>query len=296
MPVFQMMRVRHWLKNLLVLFPLAFSGHATDLSYDLPALAAFVSFSLGSSSVYIFNDLRDLEADRTHPRKRNRPIASRRVSVRLATVVSVACLLASVVIALWFASDVRDALLVLGSYFALNIGYSLGWKNVPVIDIAILASGFVLRVLFGGAMCGIAVSSWLLLTILALSVFLALGKRRGELLRHGSSMRKSLERYSQSFLDKNLYMYLGIGLVFYSLWTFERIGGESGVGLDSSSLALVLGIPIVMIMCLRYSMDIESSDSDGDPIEIVSGSGGDKWLAVCAIAWCVDMAIGLYVA
>lgn len=296
MPFLQLMRAKHWLKNLLVLFPLAFSGHAIEPSYVLLAIAAFVSFSLASSSVYIFNDLRDLESDRAHPRKRNRPIANGSVSVRLASVVSIACLFVAIVAALRFASNICDALLVLGVYVALNVGYSIGWKNVPVVDIAILASGFVLRILFGGAVCGIGISSWLLLTILALSVFFALGKRRGELLRHGPSMRKSLEKYTQSFLDKNLYMYLGIGLVFYSLWTFERIGGGSGIYLDSSSLALVLGIPIVMIMCLRYSMDIESSGSDGDPMEVITGSGGDRWLAVCVVAWCIDMAIGLYIA
>lgn len=222
------MRVRHWLKNLLTLFPLVFSGNVVNSHYLALALAAFLSFSFGSSAVYVFNDLRDLEADRAHPRKRNRPIASGRVSVQLACVVALICLVASVSLVFFFASNVIDAAIVLGAYFVLNVGYSLGLKNVPVIDIAILASGFVLRILFGGAVCGIGISSWLLLTILALSVFFALGKRRGELLRHGSAMRKSLEAYSPSFLDKNLYMYLGVGLVFYSLWTFERIGAGGG--------------------------------------------------------------------
>lgn len=225
MPLLQMMRVKHWVKNFLVLFPLVFSGHVTDPRFVFLAVAAFASFSLGSSAVYIFNDLRDLEADRAHPRKKNRPIASGRVQVRVAVAVALLCVAASVAIVCSFSASILDALLVLVVYLTLNVGYSLGFKNVPIVDIAILASGFVLRVLFGGAMCGIGISSWMLLTILALSVFFALGKRRGELLRHGSGMRKSLESYSPGFLDKNLYMYLGVGLVFYSLWTFERGGG-----------------------------------------------------------------------
>lgn len=294
MPLIQMMRVKHWMKNFLVLFPLVFSGHAIDPRYIFLAVAAFASFSLGSSAVYIFNDLRDLEADRSHPRKRNRPIASGRVSVGVAVTVALLCLAAAVILACALSANVLDALLVLGVYLALNVGYSLGLKNVPLVDIAILASGFVLRVLFGGAMCGIGISSWLLLTILALSVFFALGKRRGELLRHGSAMRKSLESYSLGFLDKNLYMYLGVGLVFYSLWTFERAGGFNAI-LGPDSIALVLGIPIVMMICLRYTMDIESSDSDGDPMEVIAGAGGDKWLIACAAAWCIDMVVGLYV-
>lgn len=116
----------------------------------------------------------------------------------------------------------------------------------------------------------------------------------GELMCHGSSMRKSLEACSLGFLDKNLYVYLGISLVFYSLWTFERVGGFNAV-LDARAIVLILGIPIVMMMCLRYSMDIESSDSDGDPMEVVFGRGKvDAALLAYALAWCVDMFVGLY--
>lgn len=275
--------------------PLLSPGNITHSDHLLLAVIAFFAFSLGPSGVHIFNDLHDVEADRNHPRKKHRPIASGKVPIPAAVLTCCICLLASITITLFFASDVWSALTILGFYLLANVGYSLGLKNVPIIDIAILASGFVFRILFGGAMCGIQISSWLLLTILALSVFFALGKRRGELLRHGSSMRKSLESYTLGFLDKNLYVYLGIGLVFYSLWTFERIGGFN-TALDVSSVALILGIPIVMMMCLRYSMDIESSDSDGDPMEVVFGRGKmDKALITYAILWCLDMLIALYV-
>ena len=167
------------MKNLLVLFPLVFSGHLTDPASLFAAAAAFVAFSLGASSVYIFYDLRDVEADRSHPRKKNRPIASGKVPIPVAVIIALVCLVLSFAIVILFAMDLYVTLVILGIYIVVNVGYSLGLKNVPIVDIAILASGFVFRVLFGGGMCGIHISSWLLLTILTLSVFLALGKRRG---------------------------------------------------------------------------------------------------------------------
>ncbi len=294
MLLLKIMRVKHWVKNLLVLFPLIFSGSLTDPAALIVAVAAFVAFSFGASAVYIFNDLRDIEVDRNHPRKKSRPIASGKISVPVAVTVAVVCLLVSLAITLLFAQDVWSAVLVLGIYIIANIGYSLGLKNLSIVDIAILALGFVFRVLFGGGMCGIQISSWLLLTILTFSIFLALGKRRGELLRHGSAMRKSLEAYPPGFLDKNLYVYLGISLVFYSLWTFERIGGFDSA-LDMQAVMFILGIPIVMMVCFRYTMDIEASNSDGDPMEVVFGRGKmDKTLLAYGLVWCLDMLVGLY--
>lgn len=290
MPYIKLLRVKHWIKNLLVLFPLAFSGLALDGSIALMGLTAFASFCFMSSAVYIFNDIRDVEADRLHPRKRERPIASGQVSIAGASAIALLLALASLALAAFLSLELIATMATILAYMVLNLGYSLGWKNVPVADIAILASGFLLRVLFGGFFCAIPISSWLFLSVLSLSFFLALGKRRGELKRHGSASRKSLEAYTLPFLASNMYVYLGLGLAFYSLWTFERIGGFS-VALSSSSALFVSGIPLVMLICLRYSLDVERPDEDGDPVEVILH---DKALLVLGALWVADMLIGVY--
>lgn len=285
----KLIRIKHWLKNALVLFPAVFSGTIFAPTVALQCLAAFLSFSLAASAIYIINDVNDADADRANPAKCTRPIASGAIKKHPALVVSAIFMVASIALDI-IAADMWVTIGLLVLYIALNIGYSLGLKNHPIIDIAILASGYILRVLFGGSFCGINVSSWLFLTILSLSVFLALGKRLGELKCNGSVSRKSLERYPTAFLSKNMYVYLGMGLVFYSLWTFERIGGFS-VSLDISTFMLILGIPLTMLVCLRYSFDIESESCDGDPMEVVLS---DKWLIVLFLVWLALMIEGLY--
>ncbi|WP_165062222.1 decaprenyl-phosphate phosphoribosyltransferase [Adlercreutzia sp. ZJ154] len=287
----KLLRVKHWLKNLLVFFPLVFSGRLLDVHELWLATASFVSFCFAASAVYILNDIRDVDLDRLHPRKKNRPLASGAISIKPAIGVMVALFIFAICIPVVFASNIALTCALLAVYVLVNIAYSLGLKNVPLADVVILASGFILRVLFGGVFCNIAVSSWLFLTVLSLSLFLALGKRRGELLRHGAGYRKSLEAYSISFLDKNMYVYMGLGLMFYSLWTFERIGEFAG-GIELSSALPICGILLAMIACLRYTMDTENPQCDGDPIEVALK---DKAFLLIAVLWAIVMILSIYI-
>lgn len=284
----KLLRIKHWIKNLLVLFPLAFSGDLVNPTMDVNGILGLLTFCLLSSSVYILNDLRDVEADRAHPRKKYRPIASGSIKAPSAIVIAMLMTLCSFALGYLISAEPILSTLILVCYAIINIAYSAGLKHVPIAEIVILSIGFLLRVLFGSTILGIAISSWMFLCVLALALFLSLGKRRGELNHHGASSRKSLERYSIQFLDKNMYMFLGMGLVFYSLWTFSRI---DSIMLDGSALLLVSSIPLAMFICLKYSFDIEVEANDGDPVEVVFG---DWSIILMILLWGISVGLGIY--
>lgn len=257
----KLIRVKHYLKNFLILLPLIFSGYLLNSNYLVSALIGFVEFSLICSVVYIINDINDKEIDMKHDKKKNRPIASGRVSVREGVII-IGILLTILIIILLIYGIKNSALLILLLYLIINLGYSFGLKNIPLVDICILTFGFVARVLFGGAITGVVVSSWLNLTVLAMAFFIALGKRRNEMNKTGKTTRKVLKYYTKEFLDKNMYMFLSIAIVFYSLWTVDdRVVNRINVN-------LLWTVPIVIIICMRYSMIVED-DNDGDPVEVV---------------------------
>lgn len=287
------LRTKHWIKNALVFFPLVFAGRALDLSSLLQGCLAFASFCLFSSFVYVVNDIKDIEADKLHPVKRNRPLASGAISTLGAVALVATLAVVAIIIVGLFAQKVWQSFVLIGLYVVLNVAYSFGGKNIPVVDVGILASGFLLRVLYGGTFCGIPISSWLFLTVLSLAFYFALGKRRGEMKRYGIEARKSLQGvrgYTESFLDKNMYVFLACGFVFYSLWTFERIGSFSA-SFSLNTLLFVLGIPLAMLICMRYSLDLESEDCDGDPVDTVFT---DKPLLILIAFWFCIMLLSVY--
>ena len=258
----KLMRVHHYIKNFLVFAALACSGEFFVLKKLGLATLGFVSFCMISSVVYIINDINDVEKDRKHPTKKNRPIASGAVPIKnaiiLAIVLGVIVLVCSYFINSW------KAICLLGLYFILNLGYSFGLKNIAIVDIAILASGFFIRLLYGSVVSMIDISNWLYLTVIAGAFYFALGKRRNELKKNGSGKtRKVLKAYSEAFLDKNMYMCLGLMNMFYALWS-----------MDADTIAhynteyLILTVPIVLLITMKYSMNIEG-ESDGDPVEVL---------------------------
>lgn len=261
MDYLKLMRLKHYIKNFLIFLPLLFSGKLLDFSNILKTLGGVICFSLIASSIYIINDIKDKDKDRKHKTKCNRPIASGKISVKNAIIfMAVLLILVTVLVIAMNFSILSIGFLLL--YFILNLVYSLGLKNVPLIDIIILVSGFVIRVLFGASILSITVSNWLYLTVMALSFYLGLGKRRNEIMKTGSNTRKVLKYYTKEFLDKNMYMFLSMTIIFYSLWT-------SDVDIVSKSNNLLIWtIPLVIVICMRYSMDIEG-ESDGDPVEVI---------------------------
>lgn len=257
----KLMRPKHYIKNFLIFLPLLFSGKLLNLSNILITLGGVICFSLMASSIYIINDIKDKDKDRKHKTKCNRPIASGKITVKNAIIfMFILLILVTVLVIVMNLSILSIGFLAL--YFILNLAYSLGLKNIPLIDIIILVSGFVIRVLFGASILSITVSNWLYLTVIAISFYLGLGKRRNEIMKTGSNTRKVLKYYTKEFLDKNMYMFLSMTIIFYSLWTTD-------VDIVSKSNNLLIWtVPLVIVICMRYSMDIEG-ESDGDPVEVI---------------------------
>ena len=256
----KLIRIKHYLKNLLIFVPLIFSISFYSLENDIKTTIGFILFSLVCSMVYIINDLGDIEKDRKHPRKCKRPLASGAVTKKEAYILLVVIALIVIVGNILIKTNIYSIIILL-VYLILNILYSKCFKNIPIIDVVCLVTGFVLRVVYGASIINVEVSNWLYLTIISLSFYLALGKRRNEL-QAGTDTRDVLKFYNKDFLDKNMYMFLTLMIVFYSMWC-----------VDASNIAkfgnnLMFSVPILMLITMKYNMNIEG-DSDGDPIEVL---------------------------
>ena len=168
-------------------------------------------------------------------------------------------------------------------YLLLNIGYSFGLKNVPILDILILASGFLIRILYGGFLTNTPISNWLFLTVMSLSLYAGLGKRRNEKIKNKNKSRNVLKYYTKEFLDKNMYTFLATSLVFYSLWCTNN-----GTHIEDSKM--IISIPFLYFIVLRYSLIIEG-DSFGDPIDVLLK---DKILLLSSVLYCIIMGVLIY--
>lgn len=280
----KLMRVHHYIKNFLVFAALACSGQMFRPEKLYAGVLGFVAFCMVSSVVYIVNDIRDVEKDRAHPTKCKRPIASGAVSVRNACVLAMVLVIVAAACNLLVFRWESTALLAL--YLVLNLAYSFGLKNVPIVDITILVAGFLIRILYGALVTQIVISNWLYLTVIAISFFFALGKRRNELKQLGSGQtRKVLEKYPVAFLDKSMGMCLTLANVFYALWSMDA----NTVSLYGSN-TLVFTVPIVLLITMKYSLNVEG-DSDGDPVEVLLH---DKVLLVLCVVYLAAMFAILY--
>lgn len=230
-----------------------------------------------SSAVYIFNDYRDVEKDRKHPTKKNRPLASGKIKPQIAMIISAVCFGSSIIISMLMANDASTFCLLL--YGALNIAYSMGLKNKPIIDIVILASGFVLRVFYGGHITNSLISKWLYLVVVTGSLYLGLGKRRNEL-KSQTDTREVLKYYNEAFLEKNMYVCVALANVFYSLWAMEM-----------SDTQVSWTIPVIIVIFMCYSLDVEG-DSDGDPVEVILK---DKIMLAIIIFYVISVFLLLYI-
>lgn len=283
----KLIRVKHWLKNGLVFLPIFFSSNIFNINLLLTSVLAFFIFSFTSSIVYVVNDMSDIEKDKLHPVKKNRPLASGAISIPMARVVIV-ILFVLVALLSFFAYKENNnvfVFLIPLIYLVLNIMYSKGLKNIPIIDVVILVSGFVFRVMYGGVITDIEVSKYLYLMIIFGAFYLGFGKRRNEIIKNGEKSRKVLELYNKEFLDKNMYVMLGLAVVSYTLWcvdpaTIARVGNDY----------LFWTIPLLIIILLLYSLNIEGN-SHGDPIEVILA---DKKLLVTVFIYIIVMGGILY--
>lgn len=282
----KLLRIKHWLKNVLVLLPLFFGKSIFNLNKIFFVLIAFILFSFISSIVYIINDINDIEADRNHPKKKNRPLASGKVSIKNAILVLILLMILSISLIIYLYNKTTNIFIILIPllYLILNILYSTKLKHIPIIDVAILVSGFVLRVYYGGIASNIEISSWLYLMIMFGSFYLGFGKRRNEM-KHNNT-RKVLKYYNKEFLDKNMYVSLGLSIISYSLWCVDPL-----TKLNISSNYLILTIPLVMMIFQKYSLIIEG-ESDGDPIEVILN---DRLLISLITAYIIVMIFIIYI-
>ncbi|ARU46909.1 decaprenyl-phosphate phosphoribosyltransferase [Corynebacterium silvaticum] len=284
------LRPKQWVKNVLVLAAPAAAGtealFAPRTLVDI--LIAFVAFCMSASAIYLINDARDVEADRQHPTKRFRPIAAGVLPINLAYGMAVSLMLAAVFIS-YFASSGHGLGIVVVVYIALQLGYCFGWKHQPVIDIALVSSGFMLRAMAGGVAAGINLSQWFLLVAAFGSLFMASGKRYAEILlakKSGAKIRKSLEGYTPTYLRFVWTLSATAVVIAYSLWGFEMAASSSG----TASVWYQVSMVPFTVAILRYAADVDRGDG-GAPDELALS---DRALQVLAIAWVVCIGIAVY--
>lgn len=267
-------RPKQWIKNVLVAAgPLA-GGWPNGWETTVAVILAFVCFCLIASAVYLVNDVIDRPEDRAHPVKRFRPIASGEVGPGLALGTAVVLAVASLLVAYAFGRP--QLIVVLGSYAVIQLSYCLWLKYQAVLDLAAVASGFLLRAIAGGVAAGVVLSQWFLLVASFGSLFMVAGKRYSEVHlvgEHAASTRRSLEDYSASYLRFTWGLAASATITFYCLWAFEVGGGNP-------LLAQLSIIPFVLAL-LRYAVDIDRGAA-GEPESIVAG---DRVLETLGLCW-----------
>lgn len=281
MAVVRGMRPRQWVKNLLVLAAPIAAGTLLEPEVLGPTALAFVCFCLLSGAVYLLNDCLDRDADRLHPSKRLRPVAAG--DLTRTTAVGVACAFAVLALVLaGFAS--ADLVVLLCCYLALQLSYTLWLKHEPVIDLVIVASGFLMRALAGGVAAGLPISQWFLLVSGFGSLFIVAGKRFSEIRALGAAAgtRRSLNRYTESYLRFVWTLAAGATVLAYSLWAFAE-NTPDGLPWHTISIA-----PFVMGV-LRYAVDIDTAKA-AEPEEIV---WRDRVLQLIGVVWLVVVCVGV---
>ncbi len=246
-------RMKQWLKNLMVFFPPLLSGAFLPMAMMSRGFLPFLAFCFASSSTYLFNDIIDRRRDAAHPVKSLRPIAAGRVPVVGAVVLALLLAVFSVLLSLKVSSTF---LLYVAVYMVVSVAYTLLFKDMPIIDVFCIALGFVLRLYGGGEAFNVQISDWLFLSVFLLAIFLSFGKRFSEqriLGEVAGSHRKTLEEYPEKFLESALYLSGATVLVTYSMYAITRP-------------VMVYTVPLCMFGLLRYLMRIQRGDN-GDPTE-----------------------------
>ncbi|HWZ04746.1 MAG TPA: decaprenyl-phosphate phosphoribosyltransferase, partial [Mucilaginibacter sp.] len=284
----KLLRPKDWAKNMFLFIPSFFAGHFFVLQKMEILLAGFFAFCCMASSIYIINDYRDIENDRKHPVKSKRPLASGKVPVKIAIAISIFLVLAGAFLA-WLANPDCWFLFILGVYYIMNLCYCFGLKNIAILDMIIVALGFVLRVKGGAIIINVESSSWLIIMTFLLALFMAIGKRRDDILLQdssGTSMRKSLSGYNLSFLDTMLGLFSAIIIVAYINYTvapdtIERLGTYR---LYYSSLFVIAGI-------MRYLQVVFIKKQSGSPTEILYK---DHFIQITIVLWIACIYVLLY--
>ena len=288
----KLIRPKDWAKNLFLFVPVFFAEQISNTQILLYVLAGFVCFSFVASSIYIINDYRDIEDDKKHPVKCNRPLASGAVSKTAAIIICIILLIAGFTGA-WFIRD--KFMFVLGIYFMLNLGYSFGLKAIPILDIIIVAIGFVLRIKAGAVIAavvipnGIDLSGWLTIMVFLLALFMALAKRRDDVLlklSSGTDMRKAVKGYNLEFINVALSLICAVIIVSYFMYSMspEIMARLQTYRLYYTCLFVLGGV-------LRYLQLVFVQQNSQSPTKILYK---DRFIQVCILLWMASFYIILY--
>jgi decaprenyl-phosphate phosphoribosyltransferase len=274
-PFIRLARPKHWVKNAFVAAPLFFTPSALSWASAAIVVQAVLAFSLVASAIYAFNDWMDRAADRLHPEKRHRPVASGAVAPNAALAFAALLLLAGGALALRLPPEFG---VILACYAVLNIAYSLGLKNISLLDVLVIAISFVLRVEAGAMAIGIVPTVWILVCTGLLALFLALAKRRDDLTSDlDAAHRKSLAGYNLPFIDTTIAVVLGALLVGYLMYTTD-----DAVLRKFGTERLYMTAPFVVAGILRYLQIALVEKRSGSPTEIALS---DRFLIVCVLGW-----------
>ncbi|MCR5248205.1 MAG: decaprenyl-phosphate phosphoribosyltransferase [Paludibacteraceae bacterium] len=289
----KIVRPQQWVKNLFVFLPIFFDKHLFEIEYLLPTIVVFVAFCAIASSIYCLNDIFDVESDRVHLQKRERPIASGKISKQTAYIIMIICATVSAISIIIGDFSLGDNKSILGiiilTYFFMNIAYCIGLKNKAIVDIFIIAIGFVLRVLAGGFASGIWLSQWIILMTFLLSLFLALAKRRDDVVlfqETGEKTRKNVDTYNIPFLNAAISIVGSVTLVSYIMYTLspevtERFGSQN----------LYLTSGFVLAAIIRYIQITFVDENSGSPTKILLH---DHFIQTCIIGWLLSFGIIIY--
>ena len=282
----KLLRPRQWVKNGFVFIPFLFADKLLNITLLSKGLVVFIAFCLASSSIYILNDLSDLDFDRSHPEKKNRPIASGKVSINVALCIMLFLSATSVFISYCHS---REVSWIIVSYIILNIFYSLYLKHIVILDIFCIASGFLLRVAAGVFASTVPPSHWIIIMTMALSLLLAVGKRRADLLSADGSLkshRKVLSLYSVQTIDQMIVVLVAMVIITFSLYAVSDYATQR-FGTD----ALVFTVPIVVYGVFRYLYIINDKGGTGDPTKILLS---DRHMFLCVLSWLLACAWIIY--
>jgi decaprenyl-phosphate phosphoribosyltransferase len=282
----KLLRPKDWAKNLFLFLPLFFAGEIFNIEKFEHVFLGVIAFCCVASSIYIINDYRDKEDDRKHPVKCNRPIASGAVSGPAALIICLILIMLGFGLAWW----IRDKFLfVLVIYFLINLFYSFGLKSIPILDIFILSMGFVLRVKGGSVITYVPLSEWIVIMVFLLAIFMAIGKRRDDVLlklSSGTDLRKSIKGYNLEFLNTLLALVSAVIIVAYLMYTMS---GEVRARLGTYRLYYTCLFVIAGIM--RYLQIIYVSSDSGSPTKILYK---DRFIQITLLFWIASFISILY--
>ena len=284
--IIKCMRPHQYIKNLFIFIPLFFALKITDAGLMLDALVAFLAFSFSASAVYTLNDYQDIEADRKHPKKRFRPLDSGAITKKQAIGIMALLFLAGFTL---MSNLSTNAAVILGAYVVMNIAYSFYLKHVAILDVTIIAIGFVLRLFIGSAVTGIELSMWIVIMTFLLALFMALAKRRDDVLIYldtGKKMRKVIDGYNLQFLDAAMAIMASVVIVAYTIYTTssEVITKFNSQYLYLTSLFVILGI-------MRYLQIAFVHLDSGSPTRIVLK---DRFTQLTIVGWVLSFIWILY--